>query len=200
MKRRDLVVGLGALTTGSAAAMGTGAFTSLSASRNVSVSVSPDSEAYLQIKALDTPNSNEFVDGSGGRSDTLSVSIGENEVGGKGVNEQAETYFDDLFSITNQGSQPVWIWMRSNISGVNHYNSDLNEGISLDGNNVFNDREVIQYVEVGNGFNVGLAINTVGTPFDRDGQSMIIAKADEEDVPDATGHAVQNSEKGGPRT
>lgn len=103
MKRRKFIAGLGALATGSAAAMGTGAFTSLSASRNVSVSVSPDSNAYLQLKALSTPNSNEFVNGSGGRSDTLSVSIGENEIGGKGVNEQAETYFDDLFSITNQG-------------------------------------------------------------------------------------------------
>ncbi|OYR72282.1 hypothetical protein DJ78_03345 [Halorubrum ezzemoulense] len=116
------------------------------------------------------------------------------------MNEQAETYFDDLFSITNQGTQPVWIWMKSNIPGVNYYNSDIDEGISLDGNNVFNDREVIQYVEVGKGFNVGLAINTVGRPSDRDGQSTIIAKADEEDVPDEPGHAVQNSDKGGPRT
>ncbi|WP_369333862.1 hypothetical protein, partial [Halorubrum sp. SS7] len=172
----------------------------LSVSRNVSVSVSPDSNAYLQLKPLSTPNSNEFVDGSGGRSDTLSISIGENKIGGKGVNEQAETFFDDLFSITNQGSQPVWIWMKSNIPGVNYYNSDIDEGISLDGNNVFNDREVIQYVEVGDGFNVGLTINTVGRPSDRDGQSTIIAKADEEDVPDEPGHAVQNSDRGGPRT
>jgi len=200
MKRRNFIAGLGFLTTGSAAAMGTGAFTSISANRNVSVSVSPDSKAYLQLKTLDTPNSAKFVDGSSGRSDTLSVSIGKNDAGGMGVNEQAETYFDDLFSITNQGSQPVWIWMRSNITGVNYYNSDNDEGISLDGNNVFNDREVIQYVEVGDGFNVGLAINTVGTPFDRDGQSTIVAKAQEEDVPDDPGHAVQNSDKGGPRT
>ncbi|WP_143103859.1 hypothetical protein [Halorubrum sodomense] len=200
MKRRKFIAGLGALATGSAAAIGTGAFTSLSVSRNVSVSVSPDSNAYLQLKPLSTPNSNEFVDGSGGRSDTLSISIGENKIGGKGVNEQAETFFDDLFSITNQGSQPVWIWMKSNIPGVNYYNSDIDEGISLDGNNVFNDREVIQYVEVGDGFNVGLTINTVGRPSDRDGQSTIIAKADEEDVPDEPGHAVQNSDRGGPRT
>lgn len=200
MKRRNFIAGLGTLTTGAAAAMGTGAFSSVSADRTVSVSVAADADAFLQLQELDSPNSNEFVNESGGRSDTLSISIGENDVGGKGVNEQAETRFDDLFSITNQGSQPVWIWMQSNIPGVNFYNSDINEGISLNGNNIFNDREVIQYVKVGDGFNVGLSINTVGRPSDRSGQSTIIAKANEEDVPDDPGHAVQNSSRGGPRT
>ena len=49
---------------------------------------------------------------------------------------------------------------------------------------------------VGNGFNVGLQINTIGRPNDRNGQSTIIADVDESSVPDNNGLSVENSDKG----
>lgn len=200
MKRRKFIAGIGSLAAGVAGVTGTGAFTSVSANRNVSISVAPDNNAYLQMKELDTSNSEAFVNDSGGRSDTLSISIDETSVGGKGVNEQAVTFFDDLFSITNQGTEPAWVWIKSNIQGVNYYNSNDNEVISIDQghpkNAGYGDREVVQYIKVGEGFNVGLTINTIGTPNDRSGMSKIIADTDETDVPDNNGLSVENSDKG----
>lgn len=200
MKRRNFIAGIGSLAAGVAGVTGTGAFTSVSANRNVSISVAPDNNAYLQMKELDTSNSEAFVNDSGGRSDTLSISIDETSVGGKGVNEQAVTFFDDLFSITNQGTEPAWVWIKSNIQGVNYYNSNDNEVISVDQghpkNAGYGDREVVQYIKVGEGFNVGLTINTIGTPNDRSGMSKIIADTDETDVPDNNGLSVENSDKG----
>lgn len=200
MQRRKFIAGVGSLAAGVAAVTGTGAFTSVSANRNVSISVAPDNNAYLQMKELDTSNSKAFVNDSGGRSNTLSISIDETSTGGKGVNEQAVTFFDDLFSITNQGTEPAWVWIKSNIQGVNYYNSDDNEVISIDQGHPkkagYGDREVIQYIKVGEGFNVGLTINTIGTPNDRSGMSKIIADTDETNVPDNNGLSVENSDKG----
>lgn len=200
MKRRTALATVGALVTGGAAATGTGAFTSVRADREVSISVAPDSNAYLQLEGLETTQSDTFVNDSGGRSNTISISIGKTDVGGQGVNEQAVTFIDDLFSIRNQGTNPVWIWMQSNIQGVNYYNSDDDEVISIDQghpkNAGYGDREVIQYVEVGEEFNVGLTINTVGTPNDRSGMSRIIADSNESNVPDNNGLSVENSNKG----
>jgi hypothetical protein len=162
--------------------------------------VAADNDAYLQMTELDTANSKAFVNDSGGRSDTLSISIDETSTGGKGVNEQAVTFFDDLFSITNQGTEPAWVWIKSNIQGVNYYNSDDNEVISIDQGHPkktgYGDREVIQYIKIGEGFNVGLTINTIGTPNDRSGMSKIIADTDETNVPDNNGLSVENSDKG----
>lgn len=199
-KRRKFLAGLGALASGSAAAVGTGAFTSVRADREVLISVAPDNNAYLQLEELETAQSESFINDSGGRSNTISISIGETDGGGQGVNEQAVTFIDDLFSISNQGTDPVWIWMQSYIQGVNYYNSDDNEVVSIDQghpkNTGYGDREVIQYVEVGEGFNVGLTINTVGTPNDRSGMSRIIADSNESNVPDNNGLSVENSNRG----
>jgi hypothetical protein len=200
MKRRKFLIGAGSLAAGGAAALGSGAFTSVQADRSVDVTVAGDANAFLEVEPAETDNAAAFTEQAGGRSNTLSIRIDKTAVGGSGVNEQAETFIDDLFSITNQGTQPVWVWMKSTIPGVNFYNSDDNEVISIDSgfpkNAGFGDREVIQYVTVGDGFTVGLSINTIGTPFDRDGQSTIIADAEESSVPDNNGLSVENSDKG----
>ena len=63
-------------------------------------------------------------------------------------------------------------------------------------NTGYGGREVIQYVEVGEGFNVGLTINTVIAPNDRSGMSRIIADSNESNVPDNNGLSVENSNIG----
>jgi hypothetical protein len=113
--RRKFIAGLGALATGSAAAMGTGAFTSVSAGRSLNVEVSEDSSALLAIEPGDGPNG-DYVTQSG---DTVSIDIatdtdGDGNQDGLGLNEDATTIIKDLFRVTNQGTQDVGVW----VSGV----------------------------------------------------------------------------------
>ena len=70
MERRKFVVGLGALASGSAAAMGTGAFSSAQAERSVSVTVADDRSGYIELNKLD----DRFVNDEG---DALEIAIGD---------------------------------------------------------------------------------------------------------------------------
>lgn len=110
MQRRKFVIGLGALASGAAAAVGTGAFSSVTASRDIDVEVADDANAYLRLEGTDGANS-EYVtaDGNGG---TLTIDLSSNNTlssGGEGVNPDAVTQIDDLFDVENQGTQEVTI-------------------------------------------------------------------------------------------
>jgi len=86
--------------------MGTGAFTSVTASRNVDVAVANDSAAYLGLSS--TGDANEGYVTDDGSSGTLSIDLdGGQSVRGDGVNPNALTEIDHLFQITNQGTQSV---------------------------------------------------------------------------------------------
>jgi hypothetical protein len=99
---------MGALASGTAAAVGSGAFSSVTASRNVDVTVADDASAYLRLAGAGGANA-EYVtgDGTGG---TLTINLSSNNptnAGGDGVNPDAITQIDDLFVIENQGTQDV---------------------------------------------------------------------------------------------
>jgi hypothetical protein len=112
MQRRKFLVGMGSLAAGGAAAMGTGAFTSVSANRDVSVSVTGDKSAYLRLN----PTSAYASLGSGNDTGELGIDFsgGEPEQNGSGVNTAAETEFDGVFEIKNQGTQEVNVWIARN--------------------------------------------------------------------------------------
>ena len=114
--RRKFIAGLGALATGSAAAVGTGAFTSATAERTVNVQVAGDASAYLGLEPVSgSPNSDYIVvsnqevsfDFSGDDGD----SSGGGTVDGDGFNPDATTRVDDLLRVTNQGTQAVNFWV-----------------------------------------------------------------------------------------
>ena len=110
MQRRKFVIGMGALASGGAAAIGTGAFTSVSANRDIAVEVADDSSAYLRLEGTGGANS-EYVtdDGNGG---TLSIDLSPSNAtsaGGEGVNPNAVTEIDNLFDVENQGTQDVTV-------------------------------------------------------------------------------------------
>lgn len=115
MDRRKFLIGMGALTAGGAAAIGTGAFSRVESQRMVSIQVAEDPDAYLGLKPLDTPNSNNYVslDGNG----HLQIDIGEhddfepngNAAPGQGVNSDSFTWFDGMFEICNQGKADATI-------------------------------------------------------------------------------------------
>ncbi len=110
---------MGSLVAGGAAAMGTGAFTSVSAERTVNVSVADDSDAFLQIQPSDGAN-NAYADESNG---TIEFNIDDTAgVNGEGLNDDARTIIRDIFNITNQGTQDVYVFIE---------NEDIPDGMGI---------------------------------------------------------------------
>jgi hypothetical protein len=126
MKRRNLLLGLGAAVSGGAATMGTGAFSSAQADRSVSVEVESDNPgAYLALdetndsgqapenkgRFTDLPNGSA-ADLSNGRIDisltTLDVPGGSN-TDGSGPATNAITELDGVFEVGNQGTDTVFV-------------------------------------------------------------------------------------------
>ena len=97
--RRKFLAGLGALASGSAAAMGTGAFSSIEADRTMTTNVVSDEDAYLALEA--NPNSS-FATGS----DSGTIEFAANQ-----LNLDAYTEFADAFRITNNGSRRARVWI-----------------------------------------------------------------------------------------
>jgi hypothetical protein len=112
--RRKFLAGLGALASGSAAAIGTGAFTSVEADRQVDVQVADDSNAYLGLTPANGANG-AYAEDVG--NDEVAVNFndindgnsseGNVTTGGSGVNPNADTVAKSVFTIENQGTQEV---------------------------------------------------------------------------------------------
>lgn len=116
MQRRKFLIGAASIAAGSGAALGTGAFTSVTADREVSVNVTGDGSAYLGLSPADSANG-VYADG-GDSSTELSVNFDDISTegeegsalanhGGNGVNPDAVTDVDGVFTIKNQGTQSV---------------------------------------------------------------------------------------------
>lgn len=122
MERRKFLIGMGSLAAGSAAAMGTSAFTSTSANRHLSVTVANDAAAYMGLSAVDGSPNAQYVSGDGSNGE-LAIEVADTDAGGSGVNVNSHTRIDDLFEVTNQGTQPVYVFLRltGNGSKTNAY-------------------------------------------------------------------------------
>jgi len=134
MQRRKFIAGLGSLAAAGAAGIGTGAFTTVTASRTVNVNVVGDGSAFLKItpaKEQDGTtlheNAEEYVDTSGG---TVSFDFtNTNEISsGSGLNDNAVTNVDNLVDFTNQGTQTIIVGEVNNSmpNGMSFYS----EGVS----------------------------------------------------------------------
>jgi len=105
MERRKFVVGLGSLAAGGAAAMGSGAFSTASANRNIGVQVRSDTNAYLGLSG--DPDYTAETNG------TLEINFDGNGQG-SGINGNADTEFTDLLTVSNQGTELVLVWIDLN--------------------------------------------------------------------------------------
>jgi len=115
MERRKFVIGIGSLAAGSAAAVGTGAFTSVSADRGVTVEVDDDNDAYLGLEAeRDDIISDDGDDGQ------LTLDLGSETTakGGEGFNREAITQVDGVFRIINQGTDTVDLEIENDVDGL----------------------------------------------------------------------------------
>ena len=116
MERRKFVVGLGALASGSAAAMGTGAFTSVQAERGITVDTAGDASAYVGIAPDDGPNG-QYASTSDG---IVSLDFTSNdETNSTGLNDKAKVNIEDVLQITNNGTQDVYVTVKLEDSAGN---------------------------------------------------------------------------------
>lgn len=90
--RRKFIAGIGALATGSAAAVGTGAFSSVRANRDIAAATIGDASAYLGLES---------------KSDYATYDGKELELSFDNLNENAESRFYNTFWIRNNGSNDV---------------------------------------------------------------------------------------------
>lgn len=168
--RRSVLIGLGGLVAAGGAALGTGAFTTVTAERTVTVSTAGDASAFLQIEAADRPDdtnngtptssdgvtANEYVQQTDG---TVEINLNGNSEGASGLNQNAITTFRELVTLTNNGTQ--------NIDNLNLTLSVSNLDLSSfngDGDIETGDVEdVFQFTtavrENGNAKNVGTVVN-----------------------------------------
>ena len=159
MERRKFVIGLGSLAAGSAAAMGTGAFTSAETGREVEVSVVEDSSGFLAL--------NSTSPYSGTDNGELKIYFNEEAStgAGDGVPQKTNMVFEDVFEVQNQGTQRVEIGLDQkadgseesfNIKSPGPVGTNGFEQNKLTGNNPDGDRIDVAYsYDTNKGFNQG---------------------------------------------
>ena len=108
MQRRTFALGVGALTSGVAAAVGTGAFSFVRADRDLTVEVTGDASAYLGLTGDDQYVSDDSADGP------LTIDLGgpTTDGGGQGFNDEAITLVEAVVTITNQGTQTATVQLQ----------------------------------------------------------------------------------------
>lgn len=104
----------------------TGAFTTVQAERNINVEITGDKSAFLSIEPSDGPNgayatqigTGELVLNFNHKADT--------EGGGnpQGINPDSNTTFDNVFTVTNHGTQPVMVIVNSTADRISYYPTD----------------------------------------------------------------------------
>jgi hypothetical protein len=133
MKRRKFLIGAGALFAGSAAATGTGAFTTMeSGDRDADVKVASDSTAYVELK----PTS-KYAEENG--DDQLRLYFNDSQaVFEGGVNPDSTYNFEDVFEIVaDHGSGDTYFYLETSgfdasvdfVAGSN--TAHMSEGDSL---------------------------------------------------------------------
>jgi hypothetical protein len=120
MQRRKFVLGLGSLTAAGTAIVGSGAFTTAEATRDVAVEVADDSTGYLALQASGGSNG-QFASQAG--DGTIELDFSGSGNGGSGVGTNSVYNFDDVFTVTNQGTQTIYVWV--NFSGSTFDDSSL---------------------------------------------------------------------------
>ena len=102
--RRNVLIGLGGLVAGGGALIGTGAFDTVEAERDVTVETAGDADAFLGLTQADGA-SDDLVDEPD--DDTIAIDLSGDGTDGDGLNLNARTRFNNLVTITNQGTQDV---------------------------------------------------------------------------------------------
>ena len=131
MNRRKVLMGLGSLATLAGGAIGTGAFSQVSAPRDAQISVASDSEAYLSIDATDSQS--DMV-GQREENGTIAFDFGGGSVNssanptGAGLNPQSVTTVPDAFTVYNHGTETIQVKAKIPSDG---FGADVSESDKL---------------------------------------------------------------------
>jgi hypothetical protein len=104
MQRRKFLIGAGSLAAAGAAGLGTGAFTSTAAGRQVSVSVAGDKAAHLGL--VPGGSSHAYTDNG-----ELKLDFDGSQATGDGLNRNSFVKFNELFEIRNNSSDTIAVWL-----------------------------------------------------------------------------------------
>lgn len=143
MKRRNFMAGLGAVSAGGAAVLGTGAFSSAEATRDVSVEVADDAAAYLALESTSEYAVEE--DGMLKLDFGKDVQVDGEDLGGH-VGEDSSYVFGsgaqdrNVFTVENRGTNTVKVTPQYQVL---RFDSD--------GNSVSEDGELIIALGLGTG-------------------------------------------------
>jgi len=107
MEQRDLFFGLG-VTSGGAAVVGSGAFSSMQAERGVSVEVVGDDAAYLELEPAEGPNG-KYASTSVNESHERQVSGEYEPLMGGCIGPNSRRDLENVFQVTNQITEQVWM-------------------------------------------------------------------------------------------
>ena len=180
MNRRKFLATLGAATAGTSGAVGTGAFTSVSADRNVSVQVADDADAFLAMERSSGPNG-EFANPTG--DGTIALDFTDTDAGGTGLGTDSIYEFDDVFRVTNQGTQPVYVWATfADASGSftpDGSDADIHLYPNGDSDNRLRDSDDdVLYLGVGQSAGIGVYVDTTDVTTDQNLTMTINANAE----------------------
>ncbi|ELZ17387.1 hypothetical protein [Natrinema limicola] len=179
MQRRKFVIGMGALASGAAAGIGSGAFDSVSAQRDITVNTAGDASAYVAIEPETGDNATEYVDDSG---DTVGIKLTTTEENGTGLNKNAETIIRDLLKITNQGTQDVIAGFTNIPDGMSFYTDDDkfgDAGSSMNADSFGPDN--LPAIPVGETLNrVGLIVRDPEKAANNDGSVTLLVQTEDE--------------------
>ena len=112
--------------------MGTGAFTSVSANRDVTINIADDANALLGIDGSNASNGDYLLEG--GDTAALDITDSNGNIQGEGVNENATTVLRDLFDIRNQGGNGVFVFINTGVEGFGFF-SDYPANVEYDAEN-----------------------------------------------------------------
>ena len=164
LSRRNILISLGGIAAGGGAVVGTGAFSSVQAERTVSVETAGDASALLTLEPTDKPNGEYAELTSGG---VLEVTL-------DAVNMNAVTTVRDVFRVTNNGSQPVFVYIEDDsdnvqFSGFSREGSPSTSVVKDSPNSTLPGPRVIEgsanalRVPIGLSFRVDIEVDTTGT-------------------------------------
>lgn len=177
MKRRNLMMGLGSVAASAAAVTGTGALTSMSATRDFEVDLSSDTDAQVGLE----PGSKngeyaELNQGGGSPDDVLAIELnGQSPGNGEGVNANAVYVFEDLFRIQNQTPEAKGFYITFSkpsggaySSGSNVDPSDIDiKFLDSNGNSIVGDSNAVP-TGSGSAVHVTFKVDTTNVPNNAD--------------------------------
>lgn len=127
---RGKLLALVTIVVAAALVTGTGAFSTVETERTANVQVAGDANAYLGLEPHEDGNGQFAEQNEEGMLEIKFTEEHETEKGGQGVNPESRTSFDNVFTITNQGTEKAQVTVTGGTEeAISIYDSENGNGI-----------------------------------------------------------------------